>query len=50
MTMFFWLCYGNNEIFWKLPMEFIASSLHRFYAVFFFWLKREGNGGKFGKG
>ncbi len=29
-TMFFRLCYGNygnNEFFWKLPMEFIASLL-----------------------
>jgi hypothetical protein len=26
----FWLChgnYGNNKFFWKLPLEFIASSL-----------------------
>jgi hypothetical protein len=30
----FWLFYGNNKFFWKLPKEFIASLLLFVHIVF----------------
>jgi succinate dehydrogenase/fumarate reductase cytochrome b subunit len=40
--MFFGFAKENTDktnFFWKLPMEFIASSLHRFYALIFVFFK-----------